>query len=308
MKKYLLQLTCLLLFPMMGMAQQDLMVSQYMFNGLLLNPAYAGTHDYSTITGLYRRQWVNMPGAPESQLLSLEGPMKKAPVGLGLMLTNDKIGVSSQTDISGQYSYRLKLRYGQLAMGLRGSMGFYRSNVADLKIWDANDAAFAVQNVSKIMPNFGVGGYYFTEQAYLGFSIPHLLNYDPNTNFSVTTTGALGLERHYYVTGGYVYKVNTHVALKPSFLVKLARSQPANLDLNINALIEETLWIGFSLRTRDSFVTIIEIQLSDNFRLGYSYDRPVSNLRQYSSGSHEIMVAYNFGNTNSLKMKNPRYF
>lgn len=307
MKKLIL-IYITVLFSSLAFAQQDPMASQYMFNGLYLNPAYAGSHQYYNVTALYRKQWVNFDGAPTTQILSVDGPLKNKNVGLGLLMSNDKIGVSKQSDFYGNFAYQVPLSSDlKLAFGLRGGGSYYRAELTKLTVWDENDQVFQSDINGEFLPNFGAGTYLYSEKLYLGLSAPHLLNYKPRTTFYVNKTDAPQLIRHYYLNGGYVFDHNQNVIFKPSFLLKYVTNAPMQADFNLNVLFHRLIWVGASYRTSDSFVGLLEIQATKKLRFGYSYDYPFNKLKSYNNGSHEIMVAYDFG-YNILKLKTPRYF
>lgn len=295
------------MFPGILSAQQDPMVSQYMFNGLFLNPAYAGSHPWYNVTALYRKQWVNFDGAPETQLVSVDGPLKNRNVGVGLIVSNDKIGVSRQTDFYLNYAYHLNLGPARLSMGLRAGGAYYRARLSQLTVWDEGDQVMQQDIQGEFLPNFGAGLYLYSNKMFAGFSAPHLVNYEPRTTFYVDRTNSPQLRRHYYVTAGYVFDQNKDIIFRPSFLVKYVNNAPVNVDLNMNVLFSQLIWLGVSYRTNDAVIGILEVQASRKLRIGYAYDYPLNRLRRYTSGSHEIMVAFDFG-YDIMKIKTPRYF
>jgi type IX secretion system PorP/SprF family membrane protein len=292
-------------------AQQEMMISQYMFSGLFLNPAYSGSHGYTELTGLYRQQWVNFSGAPVSQIISGEGVVKDKNMGWGGILSNDKIGVSHKTDLYGNYAYHLKAgKTGKLSFGLRLGMSYYRAMLNQLTIWDGGDQVFANNVQNKFLPNAGAGLYYFSTKFYAGFSCPNIINYDSGT-FLSASSGSVTVPnyvRHYYLYSGYVYQISENLHLKPSVLFKYVNHAPAEADLNLNLLINKSFWIGASYRTRDGIVGIMEFQHQNNWRLGYSFDYPLTMLRNYSFGTHEVMFSYMFRKKEGLKIKSPRFF
>lgn len=288
-------------------AQQDQMISQYMFNGLFLNPAYAGSHKYYTSSLLHRSQWVDFPGAPKTYLLAVDGllPTKSENMGVGLMVGYDKIGATEQTDIYANYAYQLKLGSGKLAFGLKAGASNYVFNNKVL-VWDEGDVNFATRR-SAWLPKFGFGAYYFADRWYAGASIPTLLAYDANHNFSVDVNSASFLNRHYYLNGGYVFTLNEKFKLKPSTLIKYLPSAPLQADLNLNLLYNDQFWIGASYRSMSAVVFMVEYQTNTRFRVGYAYDLTTTKIRNYSAGTHEIMIGYDFGK-DLIKIKTPRYF
>jgi type IX secretion system PorP/SprF family membrane protein len=302
MKKYIL-IGLVILSPILMFAQQDPMVSQYMFAGLVLNPAYAGSHKYATATALYRKQWVNFEGSPSTRILSLEGPLKKRKVGLGVLLSHDEIGVVKQTDFYANYAYHIDLGEATLSMGLRGGGTFYSANLTALRVWDSNDPGFSQNIRSEFMPNFGAGMYLYRKNFFTGISVPHIINYDPATTFYLKKTDATNLIRHYYLNAGYIFNTKKDIILKPSILLKYV-SSAIQADLNLNILFHKTFGIGVSYRTRDSFIAMLDLRAAKNFRIGYAYDFPMNDLKTYNKGSHEIMVAFDFG---SEIQNMPRY-
>lgn len=289
-------------------AQQDPMISQYMFNGLFLNPAYAGSHKYVTSSLLHRTQWVDFPGAPKTSFLAIDGliPSKSENMGLGLIVAHDRIGATEQTDIYANYAYQLKLNKGKLAFGLKAGVSNYVFKSADLTIWDANDDVFTGRKTAWL-PKVGAGAYYFTDKWYVGISVPTLLAYDANHDFSVDVNSGSFLNRHYYAYGGYVFKLNEQFKLKPSTLIKYLPAAPVEVDLNLNLLYRDQFWIGASYRSMESVVFMVEYQTNSRFRVGYAFDYSITKIRKYSNGTHEIMIGYDFGK-DLIKVKTPRYF
>ena len=291
-------------------AQQDILVSQYMFNHLLLNPAYAGSKEYIMATLLYRKQWVNFKGAPETQVATVHAPLGLLPLGWGVTISHDDIGVTDRTDAMLSFAYHLKLNEKlKLGVGINAGGNFYSYRNSDLKYWDHDDLIFADDKTSGFQPNMGAGAYLYSEKYYLGLSVPTIIDYSPAT---IVTPDNIDLAphkvKHYYATAGIVVPVSgEEVLMKPSILVKHVQNAPTEFDFNVNFLFSKLLWIGGSYRTEDSFVAIVQIQLSNKLRLGYSYDFTTTEMKNYSNGSHEIMIGYDFG-YDIDKIKTPRYF
>lgn len=302
-------ITALALFAGVDMinAQQDVMVSQYMFNGLFLNPAYAGSHNYFSSSLLHRTQWVGFEGAPKTTLFAIDGPVMKKKMGLGLLLSHDKIGITIQTDMYANYSYMLPLRKGKLSFGIKVGVSQYEAKVSDLTVWDENDNSFAGINKSAWLPKFGLGTFYFDKNWYAGFSIPTLIAYDPNHNFNLSLESSSFIRKHYLLTAGYVFTINKKIKLKPSFLVKFQPSAPVQIDININAMYMNVFSLGISMRTNDAVSIMAEFRANTRLRIGYAYDLTTSKLSSYTSGTHEIMIGFDFGK-DIIKMKTPRFF
>jgi type IX secretion system PorP/SprF family membrane protein len=307
MKKSII-LIFVVLLNITAKAQQDAMISQYMFNGLFLNPAYSGSHKYVTSSLLHRTQWVDFPGAPRTSLLAIDGlvPSKSENMGVGLIVAHDEIGATEQTDIYANYAYQLKLKKGKLAFGLKAGVSNYVFKSANLKIWDSNDDVFTGRKTTWL-PKLGAGAYYFTDKWYAGISIPTLLAYDTHHDFSFDVNNGSFLNRHYYAYGGYVFKLNDQFKLKPSTLIKYLPAAPIEADLNLNLLYKDQFWIGASYRTMDAVVFMVEYQTNSRFRVGYAFDYSITKIRKYSAGTHEIMIGYDFGK-DLIKVKTPRYF
>ena len=300
----------LMFFSVLGYCQQDILVSQYMFNHLLLNPAYAGTKDYMMATLLYRKQWVDFKGAPTTQIATLHGPVGLTNFGWGASISHDKIGVTDRTDAYLNAAYHLPVGPKmKLSVGLRAGGGYYSYKNSDLIYWDANDPLFAGDKTSKFVPNIGAGAYLYTDKYYVGVSVPNVISYDTTKVLSLNMNGNVvpNEVRHYYITAGIALEVNPDVVVKPSILVKYVQNAPVEADFNVNVLFAQIIWVGASYRTGDSFVALLELQLTKKFRLGYSYDFTATDVKNYSAGSHEIMIGYDFG-YDIMKVKTPRYF
>lgn len=303
---------CTLVLTGNTLAQQDAMYSQYMFNMLTVNPAYAGSRDVLSTTAMYRRQWLNIKGAPTTALISADMPLRKEKMGLGLMIVNDKIGITNTLGVYGSYAYRIKLRdRGVLALGLSAGASNYAANLSSVESNPdgISDPAFS-QNLSKWMPNFGGGIYYSTDRFYAGASLPHLLNNSLNSTNAIslgTSSKNASQYRHLFVMAGYVFKISPTVVCKPSFLTKYVANSPIQIDINANFWFQDKIGIGASYRSADGMVAMFECQLNSQLRLGYAYEFPLTRLSKYTSGSHEILLRYEFG-FDKGQILSPRYF
>lgn len=301
-------ITLLLILPAFSiMAQQDALFSHYMFNGLYINPAYAGSKEFVSATLIARKQWSGFEGAPSTQIASLHAPLNNRKVGLGVVISNDKIGITNQTDFYGSYAYHIPMENGKLSLGLNAGFSYFKSKFSELNVWDTDDPVYETNSLSNVLPNFGAGAYYYSSKFYAGFSVPQILSYDPDQPFHVDVEKVHKLSRHYYLTSGMILTTGGELKFRPSFLLKYAANAPLQYDINLNVLISDIIWIGGSYRSKDAVVLLLEYQVSKKLRVGYSYDMTLSEIRSYSSGSHEIVIGYDFG-FNVLKMKTPRYF
>jgi type IX secretion system PorP/SprF family membrane protein len=228
-------------------------------------------------------------------------------MGIGVVGCYDRVGVTTQTDFYLNYSYHLKLGEGKLSFGLKGGISNYKAQLTGLLFWDKNDQVFASDLTGKIVPKFGFGAYYYHKKFYAGVSVPTTLAFDPGNNFSFDVSKSSELRRHYYVTGGYIFNLNADWKFKPSTLIKVLPSAPVQMDLNLAVLYKDMFWLGASFRTGDAVSFIAEYQANFRFRIGYAYDATFSNLKNYSAGSHEVMIGYDFGK-DLIKIKTPRYF
>ncbi|MEQ9423634.1 MAG: type IX secretion system membrane protein PorP/SprF [Cyclobacteriaceae bacterium] len=292
--------------PTETQAQQQVMFTQYMFNALAINPAYAGTHDAISITALGRKQWVGLDGAPSTQTLSLHSPVTKKNISLGLVLLNDKIGIFRQTGIFTSYAYRVQMGEGKyLSMGLQFGLTRLKAEFTELTTVQQGDPNFFFNDFQKFKPNFGAGLYYYSDRFYAGVSAPLLLN-----NFiadKVDNGGAIKERRHFFAMTGYVFDLSHSLKLKPHALLKMVEGAPVEFDLNANLIINDVLWIGASYRSLASINALLEIQLNDQLRFGYAYDFTTTDLAKVNSGSHEIMLNYRLSFSKG-KIITPRYF
>lgn len=277
-------------------AQQDAMYSMYMFNGLAVNPAYAGSRERASITALYRHQWTGLEGAPKTFVISGHAPLLNDKIGLGASISSDNISIFHLISVNLDYAYRIRIRKGKLALGVNVTLNNHRARWNDLTLNDQNDAAFADNKKSVINPNFGFGAYYYSDRFYVGASVPHLLNSSLDKNFKLEGTEAVARQwRHYFFTAGVMINFGRNVKFKPSVLFKYVQNAPFQADINAAILLKEALWIGASYRTGDAVVVMIEYMFAKNFRAGYAYDITLTDLRKYSSGTHEVMIGYEFG-------------
>ncbi len=295
-------MTLLIAFTYQSSAQQQVMFTQYMFNGLAINPAYAGSHESASLTLLARKQWVGLDGAPNTQTFSAHAPLNNTNAALGVMFLRDEIGVTKQHGGFISYAYRIPMGNGKLSMGIQGGFNRYSANYSGLNL---NDPTFDGGDIVESHFNTGVGLYYYTDRFYAGVSIPQILN----TEFDADNPDSEAkLIRHYFATIGYVFDLSPMLKLKPNLLVKNVPGAPTEFDINANLLINERIWLGLSYRSFDSFDAIFSMQITDKIQFGYSYDfATTSQLKSVNSGSHEFMLNYRFSLVKE-KIITPRYF
>ncbi|WP_462251670.1 PorP/SprF family type IX secretion system membrane protein [Ekhidna sp.] len=294
-------LISIVLLPLGIMAQQEYMVTHYMFNGLGLNPAYAGVHDGLSTSFILREQWVGFEGAPSTQLASIHSPLRNKPVSLGAVLYRDKLGLSTEYGGYFSYAYRIQISSDfRLSMGLQANVHNYSIEYSRANT-GVNDNE-GLGNVSQMLWNVGAGMMLHSERAYLGISSPQLVNKeleigDPDGQFT-------DLVRHFYVSAGYAFDIGYDYVLKPNVLVKAVQGAPVQIDINANLLIKSVLWVGASYRSMDSIDALFGVQINPQLMVSYATDFTLSEIE---AQSHEIMLNYIF-ELPTKKILSPRYF
>lgn len=287
-------------------AQQRPVYSQYMFNALAINPAFAGSQDQFSATALYRNQWVNLPGAPETYTLSANTAFAGKKVGLGFVLTNDKISIHNDVGLYLSYAYRIRFRSGALAFGLQAGFNNLKSNYDLLDIRDANDPNLT-GTAQKFSPNFGTGVFYSNATTYVGVSIPYLINSKIRSGEDLLSQAKA--RRYYFISAGRVFKLNNDFKFKPSTLIRVQEKAPLGVDINTQLIYRDMISIGNSYRSGDADIVNIELQLNENLRIGYAYEIVLSNLGRFNRGSHEIMINYRINIPGmNRKIECPTYF
>lgn len=310
LKRIILMLMMVLASLTYTFAQQDAMYTQYMFNNLAINPAYAGSREVATATALYRKQWVGIEGAPETQTISFDAPVKNNKIGLGIQAFNDAIGITKTTGVFATYAYRLLMENSTLAFGIQAGASRFSANYqgVDLGSDATPDMAYA-DNVAKILPNFGAGVFFNTDKFYAGLSLPHFLNNSLNKDASFVSDGLVARQYlHLFFATGYVFSLSDDLKLKPNVLLKGVRGAPLQADINMNFYMFDVVSFGLSYRTEADISALMEVQLNKKIRLGYAYDASTTSLAKQNSGSHEIMLRVQFGEKGSRAILNPRYF
>jgi type IX secretion system PorP/SprF family membrane protein len=304
----LLLLFVALLRPYTAAAQQDAMFTQYMFNPLAVNPAYAGSRNVLSLTALHRDQWVGLKGAPKTTTFSADMPTWNNKLGLGFMAFNDEVGITKSTGFYGVYTYRIRFSGGgSLAFGLQGGVTNYKANLTQVSLIDRPDDVFS-QNINSFLPTFGAGVYYNTDRYYIGFSAPNIIrSYLRKDKYLYSSELIAKRFDHMFLMAGYVFDLKEDIKLKPSFLVKYVSGAPIQADINAQVWLKDVVSVGGSYRTDGSGAFLAEIQCTPQFRIGYSYDLSNKALSTYNRGSHEIMLRYEFGFEKG-KILSPRYF
>lgn len=295
-------------FTQKASAQQYPVFTQYYFNELVINPAFAGSHVQLSLTSTYRNQWVNFPGAPRTVSFSGHTALMNGKMGVGLLVNHDEIGSYGNEHVYGFYSYRINMQNATLSMGLMAGFNFLGVDFSNLDLQDPTDASFLPINEFK--PNFGTGIYYNRKNFFAGFSVPFLLNNAVSANLE-NVAAEIREARYYFLRGGGIFPINRAetVKLNPSMLLRAQEGQPLSMDINLGVVIHDIFSIGVSWRSGDSFITFIDIKLSEKFHFAYSYDWTTSDMARFSNGSHEFMINYRAKVTTAHKNLNcPTYF
>jgi len=305
MKKRIL-MALLALGSLTTQAQQDSQYTQYMYNTNTINPAYAGSRGAMSIFGMHREQWVGLDGAPKTNVLSVNTPIKNSKLGLGINFVNEEIGVMKENTISVDVSYTIDLdnRNDKLSFGIKGSANLLDVNYSDLNIYNPNDPKFSADIHSQFTPNIGAGVYYHNQKSYLGLSVPNFLQsdrYDDNLYSTLQT------KMHFYFIGGHVFDLNPELKFKPAFLLKAVEGAPLQADITANFLISNKLTLGVAYRWDAAWSALAGFQITDGLMIGYSYDGDTTKLRHYNSGSHEIFLRFELFNKYK-RIVSPRFF
>lgn len=288
-------------------AQQMPQFTQYMYNTIAINPAYAGSREVLSIVAMGRNQWVGFDGGPQTQTLSINSPLRNEKIGLGLSLINDKAGFENFTYVYADFSYTINLGdKTKLAFGVDAGATYYKLSEELYNGVEVGQDPYFDERLNRWNPNFGAGVLFHSDRWYAGFSIPRLINHDVNNQTEYAALETV----HYYLIGGYVLDVSKDVKFKPSVLWKYTTGAPISTDFTANFLFVEKFWLGASYRAngkQGAFGALVDFQVSPQFRIGYTYEIPTGEIKPYTSGSQEILLMYEFRYTKN-KLKSPRYF
>lgn len=292
-------------------AQQDAQYTQYVYNTIAINPAYAGSRETLNVTALYRAQWVGLDGGPTTQTLNINAPAGNR-IGLGLSIVNDEIGNGTiqETFIDGVFSYTIPLSAERrLSFGLKASANLLNLDFSKLIGFTEEQSLNSITNIdNKVSPNFGGGIYYYSEKFYLGLSVPNFLQTEHFDNSSSSSSFLGQEERTYYVISGYVFDLNASLKFKPAILVKGTTGSPLQTDISTSFLFNDKLSLGAAYRWGAAFSGLVVFQLSNQIQLGLAYDREITALgdTSFNDGSFEVLLRYEIFNSNNIL--NPRFF
>lgn len=311
--QYIILGALLLLLAYDSYGQQDAQYTQYMYNTLSVNPAYAGSREALNITGIYRTQWVGIDGAPETQTLNIHSPIGcNEKVGLGFSVINDNIGPTQETYFDIDFSYTIKTSFkDKLSFGLKAGGHLLNIAYSELNPFTTGDDLFQNNLDNKFSPNIGVGLYYrHLDVWYLGFSAPNILettHFDVDLSQSVVSTAKEQI--NYYFIGGYVFDLNKSLKLKPAFLTKAVAGAPLQLDLSTNLWIKERVSLGLAWRWSAAVSAMAGFQVTDQIMIGFAYDKETTDLGQtnFNSGSYEAILRFEIFKKCG-KIISPRFF
>jgi type IX secretion system PorP/SprF family membrane protein len=302
MKKRLILLT-LLLSGFLSFAQQDAQFTQYMYNTININPAYAGSRGVMSVFALHRTQWVGLDGAPVTNTASINTPLNNSNLGLGISIITDKIGPTDENTISADLSYTIptsetfKLSFGIKATGNLFSLDASKLNpvVSDPSIRDYNN---------KFTPNIGAGVYLHSDKAYIGLSVP---NFIESNRYDDNEVAIFKEKINFYLITGYVFDLNYNVKFKPALLTKIVTGAPAQVDISGNFLFSDKFTVGVAYRWSAAVSAMVGFQVTDGLYIGYGYDLETTKLANYNAGSHEVFLRYEIFKKNN-KITTPRFF
>lgn len=288
--------------------QQLPQFTQYMYNTISINPAYAGARESLSMVALHRSQWSGFEGGPQTLTASIHSPLRNDRIGLGLSFINDQLGYENFSYVYGDFSYTIPTgESSQLAFGLKAGVTQYALDQDFLSDPGVSGDPFFRDLSNRVSPNIGAGVYWHSYRWYLGLSAPRLFTNDYNKGEGLNEDFVASERVSYYFTGGLVFDLSQEIKLKPAVLVKATNGAKTAFDTSVNFLFYDRLWLGASYRWDDAIGAIADFQVTNNVRVGYAYDFGVSDLRPYTDGSHEIFLLVDLSLKNP-RFKSPRYF
>ena len=284
-------------------AQQDAQFTQYMYNTININPAYAGSRGALSIFALHRTQWVGLDGAPVTNAASVNTPLNESNLGLGVSIINDKIGPTTENTISADLSYTVPTSETfKLSFGIKATANFFNLDVNRLNPFDDDPSLQNFNN--KFTPNIGAGVYLHSDKAYVGFSVP---NFIESNRYDDNEVAIFKEKINYYLIAGYVFDLNNSIKFKPAVLSKIVEGAPLQVDVSGNFMFNDKFVVGLAYRWSAALSATVGFQVTDGMYIGYGYDHETTKLNNYNSGSHEIFLRYEIFKNNG-KITTPRFF
>jgi type IX secretion system PorP/SprF family membrane protein len=286
-------------------AQQDPQFTQYMYNTVAINPAYAGSRGMLSIFGIHRAQWIGLEGAPTTTGTSIHTPLNDSRIGLGVSMLQDAIGPSNKQTLSADFSYTISTSENyKLSFGLKGTASLFSIDYTKLNRFDINDPRFQNNIFNQFSPNIGAGMYLHSKQFYAGISVPFMLQ---SNEFNDINSQVTHESLHYYFMSGYVFEISESTKFKPAFLAKAVEGAPLQVDLSANFMLNNKFVLGGAWRWEAAMSGLAGFQVNDNWFIGYTYDADSTKLANYNSGSHELFMRYEFIGKKE-KIVSPRFF
>jgi type IX secretion system PorP/SprF family membrane protein len=296
----------ILMVPLGVKGQLAPLSNQYLLNTLAINPAYAGSRDALSLSMHHRNQWTGFDGSPKTTTLAMHAPLRNEKVGLGLLVMNDRVGISTSNVILANFAYRILMNKGVLSLGLGSGISVFGNNWEELVAVDQGDDLLRGNSSRYVQINFSLGAYYSNDRMFLGFSMPMFLSH----NFSSSSgTFELANDYHkynYFINGGYLFTLSPNWKLLPSAMIRYNPSSTLQVDLNSFIIYRDKIWLGISYRSNKSVVGHLIYQVNNQLAVGYSYDAGFGNIGGYMGGSHEITIRYDFRYI--VNVIGPRYF
>lgn len=298
------------------LAQQEAQTSMYLYNGLYLNPAYAGSRDALNATVMYRDQWLKIPGAPQTASVGIHSPLNNDHLALGLLYSYDQIGVTKTNSIDVDFAYRIIVGHKKdihLSFGISAGFQNYSANLSGVATTDANDPSFVGNNQNRWLPNVGAGFYVYNSKFFAGISAPYILANRLNGPASAfaTSTNIARQYQNLLVTGGYNFELGKKVHFVPSVLLKyIPKYAPLTFDFNSTFVFIDRVWLGASYRLNDSYNFSLAVNLTRQIKIGYCYDLTVSPLTKFTTGTHEVMASFDvwFKDKKAIAPAQMKYF
>jgi len=283
-----------LLVPLSMAGQITPVTNQYVLNPLTINPAYAGNRGALNIAAFYRKQWVGVPGSPLTMTLAADMPLLDSKLGVGLIITNDKIGVTKETQFHTSYAYKIEMGKGMLSLGLGAGLITTNTAWSELVALDQGDEIYLTDSKVFVVPDFSFGAYYMFDNYFAGFSIPKLLGYKFDFDKNKYSLKVNPGQYYYMINTGYVFNLNEKIKLFPSTLVTFSPGEKLLYDINAHVNLYNRLWTGLSYRSSRSVAVLLQFSVNNQLKVAYTYDFDFGKLGRYSNGSHEIMIRYEF--------------
>ncbi|WP_430613604.1 PorP/SprF family type IX secretion system membrane protein [Flavobacterium sp. JP2137] len=286
-------------------AQQDPQYTQYMYNTINVNPAYAGSRGVMSIFGLHRTQWVGLDGAPTTIAFSVNTPLGDSKLGLGVSLTNDRLGAMEENAIAVDLSYTIDLgeKY-KLSFGVKGAANLLDVDYGKLNLYNPNDVMFENNIRNQFSPNVGAGLYLHSDKSYVGLSVPNFLETD---RYDDNVYATMKQRMNFYLIGGHVFELSPNLKFKPAFIAKAVSGAPLQVDITANFMLIDKFVLGGAYRWDAAFSGLVGFQITDGLFVGYSYDTETTKLAHYNSGSHEIFLRFELINRFN-RITSPRFF